>query len=332
MTVPAVFPDDRAARLSDEPKTYKKLELNLSRNRKQDHTALLDGSAAAFDYAACKDSMWNPEEYSLLYGTPLWDGASEKQRVLLNQLYWVAYYAQIISAEIATIYFNQTSATGLYGLEDFRLVCDTLDLESGQERAHIHAFKTVSDQVERELFGARVFTYPMRGPFASTMIFDDKGPFQEMWRQLQLRTYGLLSAGNAFIGCQYFTVRGLRTLNGKMVQQALSSFHQNLDDRDNAPIPTRISYYHFMDESFHFNSSRIIGHDVVRCLPAPTAFERMVANLTVHGCQRDHGRFSIAVRGLFWHDPATFGAVWRVLRSPAFGFSHADALEMLRRC
>ena len=60
------------------------------------------------------------------------------------------------------IYFNQTSAAGLYGLEDFRLVCDTLDLESSQERAHIAAFKTVSEQVEREVFGERVFTSTMR--------------------------------------------------------------------------------------------------------------------------------------------------------------------------
>lgn len=332
MTEAAVFPDARATRLSDEPKTHRKLELNLTRNRKQDHTPTLDAAAAAFDFGADRAAMWNPEEHSLLYATPLWDGATADQRVLLNQLYWVAYYAQIVSAEIATIYFNQTSAAGLYGLEDFRLVCDTLDLESSQERAHIHAFRTVSDQVERALFGARLFTYPMRGPFASTMIYDDKGPFREWWRQLQLRTYGLLSSGNAFIGCQYFTVRGLRTLNGKMVQQELSSYHQQQQDRDQAPVPTKISYYHFMDESFHFNSSRLIGHEVVRCLPAPTAFERWVANLTVHGCQRDHGRFSIAVRGLFWHDPAIFPTVWRLLRSPAFGFSDADARDMLWRC
>ncbi|MFH7029315.1 MAG: hypothetical protein ACHBN1_28960 [Heteroscytonema crispum UTEX LB 1556] len=41
----------------------------------------------------------------------------------------MAYYSQIISAEIATIFFNQISAAGLYAPEDFRLVCDTLDLE-----------------------------------------------------------------------------------------------------------------------------------------------------------------------------------------------------------
>ena len=110
--------------------TSKKIEINHRRIKKQDHTALLYECANNFRYEDCKDEYWNPEDFSLLYGTPLWEQADAGQRVLLNQLYWVAYYAQIISAEIATIFFNQTSAAGLYGLADFRGVCDMLDLES----------------------------------------------------------------------------------------------------------------------------------------------------------------------------------------------------------
>ena len=160
-----------------DKKTVRRLEINHSRNKAQDHTAMLDEGAAAFSYEDCRDQWWNPEEQSLLHGTPLWHESTDSQRMLLNQLYWVAYYSQVISAEIATIYFNQTSAAGLYGIEDFRLVCDTLDLESSQERAHIAAFKRVAESVEQELFGERLFTYPMRGPFAPTMIFSDLKPF-----------------------------------------------------------------------------------------------------------------------------------------------------------
>lgn len=32
---------------------------------------------------------WNPEELLRYYGTPLWDQATQAQRVLLNQLYWI---------------------------------------------------------------------------------------------------------------------------------------------------------------------------------------------------------------------------------------------------
>ena len=319
------------SKLAQDTRTTKKVEINHWRNKAQDHTELLDQAAKSFSYADCKDQYWNPEEFSLLYGTPVWEQADEGQKVLLNQLYWVAYYSQIISAEVATIFFNQTSAAGLYGFEGFRTVCDMLDLESSQERAHINAFKTVSDEVEAELFGERVFSWEMRGPYAQTMIFPDSNKLKDLWKSLQLRTFGLLSAGSAFIASQYFTVRGMRTLNGKMVQQRLSQYYAKHPDQDNAPVPSKISYYHFMDESYHFNSSCILGHDIIHSLPSPTAFEKMVGNMGIKGCQRDHSNFSAVVNGLFWYEPATFPAVYKVLRSKVFGMDDAEARAMMHK-
>ena len=142
-----------------------RLEINYHRNRKQDHTQLLDNAGQMFDYAECGDSYWQAENFSLLYGTPLWDQASSYQRTVLNQLYWVAYYSQIISAEIATIFFNQTSAAALYAHEGFRTICDMLDLESSQERAHNSAYRSVAEQTEQALLGKRGITR-LRGTWA----------------------------------------------------------------------------------------------------------------------------------------------------------------------
>jgi hypothetical protein len=142
----------------------------------------------------------------------------------------------------------------------------------------------------------------------------------------------MLSAGNAFIGCQYFTIRGLRTLNGKIVQHALAQPCLRSADPKSMPVPAQISWLHFLDESYHFNSSRLIGHDVLRSLPAPTAFERWVANRALAGCQRDHFHFSVAIKGIFWHDPALFPVIYRLLRSPVFAFDDREARQMLRRC
>ncbi len=316
----------------DDTLTCRKLALNHRRNKEQDHTALIDAAAAAFRYEDCRDEFWNPPEQSLLYGTAVWDQASASQKLLLNQLYWVAYYSQIISAEIATIFLNQTSAAGLYQLEDFRLVCDTLDLESSQERAHIAAFKKVSEEVEEKVFGERLFTYPMRSMFSETMIFSDAGKIREFWKGLQLRAFASLSSGNAFIACQYLTVRGVRTLNGKMIQHPLSQYYLRQADPESAPIPSKISHYHFMDESFHFNSSGIISHDVVQSLPPPTLFERTIANMGLRGCQKDHFNFSVAINGIFWYEPALFPVVYKVLRSGVFGLDHGGALELMKAC
>jgi hypothetical protein len=198
--------------LLDDHSTVRKLEFNLRRNAEQDHTALIDDAARRFRYEDCRHEYWNPENFSLLWGTSVWDQASAAQRIVLNQLYWVAYYAQIVSAEIATIFLNQVSAAGLYTLEDFRLVCDNLDLETKQERAHINAFKTVGETVEHTLFGERLFTYPMRSLYDHTMVFADSHAAKDFWRRLQIQAFTLLSSSNAFLGSQYLLVRGLRTL------------------------------------------------------------------------------------------------------------------------
>jgi len=318
--------------LLDDPSTMRKIELNHVKNRDQDHTAEIDRCAASFDYASCRDQWWNPPEFSLLYATPLWEQSSESQRIALNHLYWVAYYFQIISAEIATILLNQTSAAGLSSYEDFRSVCDMLDLETTQERSHIAAFKRVGEAVEEELFGERVFTYPMRSMYVNTMIFANDTAISRFWRSIQLRAFSLLSSGNAFIGCQYFAVRGLRTLNGKMVQHGLAQITSKAQDRDATPAPSRISYYHFLDESYHFNSSRILTHDVIHSLPQPTPFERWVANQALAGCQRDHFHVSVAVKGLFWYEPALLTRIHRLLRSRVFGMDEGGAREMLWKC
>ncbi len=317
--------------LLDDTKTLKRLQMNHKKNLEQDHTKLLDAAAIGFRYEDCKDSYWNPEPFSLLWGTPIWDGATQKQRVLLNQLYWVAYYSQIISAEIATIFFNQTAGAALYGIEDFRLVCDTLDTESSQERAHINAFKKVSEDMEASVFGERVFSYAMRGPYAETMLHSDTDRLKSLWKGIQLRGYTVLSSSNAFVGCQYFTVRGVRTLNGKLVQHQLSHYYSKSADKEAMPAPAKISYYHFMDESYHFNSSMLISKDVINTLKKPTAVESTVANMALRGCQKDHENFSTAINGIFWYDPSVFPVIEKLLRLPAFGLSQKDAKELIRR-
>lgn len=318
--------------LLDDRSAVKKLELNLRRNVEHDHTALIDDAARRFNYQDCRNEYWNPAQYSLLWGTPVWEQATQAQRIVLNQLYWVAYYAQIVSAEIATIFLNQVAAAGLYSLEDFRLVCDNLDLETKQERAHINAFKKVGEEVEYTLFGERLFTYPMRSLYDHTMVFADTNPAKAFWRRLQIQAFTLLSSSNAFLGSQYLLVRGLRTLNGKLVQHQLSSYYMQHPDKANAPLPSAISYWHFMDESFHFNTSRLVGLEVPRSLEAPSAFERWVVNRGVAGCQRDHFNFSVVVNGIFWYDVATFPAIYKLFRSPIFGMDDGEALAMMEAC
>jgi hypothetical protein len=87
-----------------------------------------------------------------------------------------------------------------------------------------------------------------------------------------------------------------------------------------------------MDESFHFNTSRVVGLEVPRSLDAPTRFERWVVNRGVAGCQRDHFHFSVVVNGIFWYDPATFPVIYKLLRSAVFGMDDHAARAMMEAC
>lgn len=317
--------------LADDQKTMKRIELALKRSKELDQTAMMNQAAIDFNYENCKNEMWNPEKFSLLYKTWIWEQSTPEQKVKLNQLFWIAYYSQIISAEIATLFFNQTSAAALYGIEDFKVVCDTLDLESAQERAHIHAFKTVSEKFEQENFGERIFTYPMRTPFEKTMIYSDLGEIKQWIRKWQLRFFTMISANSPFIGCQYFTVRGLRTLNGKIVQHQLSRYYNDHHDKENSPIPSKISYYHFIDESFHFNTSTVVSHDVINSLPKPSKIESIIGNMALKGCQKDHYNFSTAINGIMWYDPAMYTSIYKLFRSKVFNMDHNGAVEAIRK-
>ncbi len=317
--------------LADDPKTMKRIELALKRSKELDQTAMMELSAKEFNYETCKDEMWNPERFSLLYKTWIWEQSTPEQKIKLNQLFWVAYYSQIISAEIATLFYNQTSAAALYGIEDFKVVCDTLDLESAQERAHIHAFKMIGEKFEQENFGERIFTYPMRTPFEKTMLYSDLGKIKQWLRKCQLQAFTMISANSPFIGCQYFTVRGLRTLNGKIVQHQLSRYYNEHQDKENSPIPSKVSYYHFIDESFHFNTSTVVGHDVINSLPKPSKLEMLIGNMAIRGCQMDHYNFSTAINGIFWYDPALYPNIYKILRSKIFNMDHDEALEAMRK-
>jgi hypothetical protein len=126
-------------------------------------------------------------------------------------------------------------------------------------------------------------------------------------------------------------VRGLRTLNGKIVQHQLSRYYTEHPDKENAPIPSKISYYHFVDESFHFNTSTVISHDVINSLPEPTRFESMIGNMSIWGCQKDHYHFSTAINGIFWYDPALYPKIYQLLRSPVFAMDHGAALETIEK-
>ncbi len=206
-----------------------------------------------------------------------------------------------------------------------------MDFESAQERAHINAFKEIAEKTELELFNERVFTFPMKYFASETMIYQNTNWFKEQWKKILINSYTLLSTGNAFLASQYLTIRGLRTLKGKIIQHQLSKYFINHPNQDLAPIPSKISYHHFLDESYHFNSSTIIGLELSQELRAPTKFEKIIVNKAIEGCQKDHRYFNNVVNGIFWYTPAIYHTVLKVLQGPVFSLSQKDSIILMKK-
>lgn len=99
------------------------------------------------------------------------------------------------------------------------------------------------------------------------------------------------------------------------------------------PIPTEVSYFHLLDESFHTTMSQVISQEVCKDFPKPTAYEQALANFIVYSAQKGViGGLSAGLPLVFRADDSFLPSYYRLLKSPLFEMSTADALHWLEKC
>jgi hypothetical protein len=144
----------QASTQSEAKKHIKLAEINYRRNTESDFTEKIEELDRNFNYSSNKDYYWSEPELSLLYGTPLYEQASDSQKKALNHLYWATQYNQTAATEANAVLYNQVTA-GVFGtLGGYENICRELDLETAQERHHIHAFHMIGYKTKRDLLGA----------------------------------------------------------------------------------------------------------------------------------------------------------------------------------
>ncbi|MBD0301338.1 MAG: hypothetical protein ICV85_03905 [Tolypothrix sp. T3-bin4] len=155
-TLKAPAPENEFSTLSEEKtkKHIKLTEINYRRNTESDFTEKIEELDKNFNYSNNSDSYWGEPELSLLYGTPLYDQASPTQKKALNHLYWATQYNQTAATEANAVLYNQVTA-GVFGaFRDYETLCQELDLETEQERHHIHAFHMMGYKTKKALLGS----------------------------------------------------------------------------------------------------------------------------------------------------------------------------------
>jgi hypothetical protein len=313
-------------------KNLKLIEVNYKRNIASDYTDQMDKLQQSFDYQSNSQHYWVRPEFSLMYGSPVYEAASQSQKLALNHLYWICFYNYSIGGEVATMIFNQLTCGAFYHLGGYETLCRELDVETSQERSHVEAFRKIGRETELALMGEIVFERPIPSYMDSALVHPQQGKRLPLRRLLPSIYYQSMSA-SPFVASQYYTVRGLRNIQLKVKEYQHSQFCQELEQQSAfVPAPTAVSHYHYLDEAFHTATSQLISHDLYKDFKAPSTYDQGVANIGVLGVQRTVRHLSAAVPGIFSDDVMYMPLLYKVLQTPLFNLSATEALTALEQC
>ena len=141
--------------------------------------------------------------------------------------------------------------------------------------------------------------------------------------------------GSPFLACQYYVLRMMGNMTLKNMEHPIAKYYKKLEKKGEfIPAPTAVSYYHFLDESFHTTMSQTLGRDMYKDFHPPTAYEKFIANLTIYMVQS--GTLS-RLSGAFTHryfpdDCSLMELLYRLLQTPLFGMSASEAIEWIEQC
>ncbi|NET56448.1 MAG: hypothetical protein F6K47_09830 [Symploca sp. SIO2E6] len=162
-------------------------------------------------------------------------------------------------------------------------------------------------------------------------FFHGTGNIPSPW----LRFFAFNWGSSPFLACQYYTVRYIANMLLKNQEHSMSVYFRKINKQGQfIPAPTAISYYHFLDESFHTTTSLFLGRDVYKNLPKPTTSEKIIINLAVYLAQLLNLQgISGVKRGGFWGDDISgMNETYKIFRSRLFNMSSQEALHWLEKC
>ncbi|MGD1896235.1 MAG: hypothetical protein ACFB16_04690 [Phormidesmis sp.] len=296
-------------------------------NKASSFTENMEQLQKSFDYASNADANWTYPELSLLYGSSIYEAASEAQKRALNHIYWVCFYNYVMGGEITTMVANQICCGAFYPIGGYEVVCHSLDLETSQERTHVEAFRNIGRVTEKALFGETIFERPMPNYLDASHTkpqVQGRGPLSK----IPLMSLQSVLGQSPFVASQYFVARGLRNIQAKVKEYQHSAYGKELENAGKpVPAPTLISHNHCFDEGYHTATSKFISHEIYRDFKQPNAFEKLTVNAMVRSIQFSMNELSVTVPGIFSQDEQYFSTIYKMLQKPLFGMSSQEALN-----
>lgn len=205
------------------PKTSRKsfhnvIEKTYQSNLNSDYTEKIDSLRKTFAYDSNSQVYWGDPELSVFYGTPLYEQASEAQKLALNHLYWVSQYYHTAAAEANTMLYNQVTCGVFEKLGGYDTLCQELAFETSQEKFHVNTFQKVGYRTKLALLGKDALIKPVQ-----------KFPATSRWELSKLGVKSKLEA------VQETTFRSVTKL---MFQRQSAYYSRFLEEQEGNHIPT----------------------------------------------------------------------------------------------
>jgi hypothetical protein len=150
-----------------------------------------------------------------------------------------------------------------------------------------------------------------------------------------VRFFALNWGSSPFLASQYYTVRFIGNMLLKNQEYGMFAYFREINKKgDFVPMPTALSYYHFLDEAFHTSTSIFLSRELHKNFGKPTAYEKFVINLAVYLIQRINlSHLSGVIRNRFFGDDISgMIEIYNLLRSSVFGISHKEAVDWVEKC
>lgn len=354
-------------------------------NTDSDYTEKMETLGKNFDYQTNSHAYWGEPEFSTLYGTPLYEEASESQKLALNHLYWIGQYSHTANSEANTILYNRVTAGVFANIPGYEKLCDELNFETDQEHYHIKTFQRIGYKTKIALQGKASLktSFAKKGGLASSNWTEKLIPpklrsvaspqtvesilrstTRLMHGRDQDRYYSCYLAQNEsipttiggiigytappsafkfltlnwgsspFMACQYYCMRMIANMSLKAYEHQYFKRYRELDKRGEfVPVPTAVSYFHMLDESFHTTMSQTIAQEVYKDFAPPTAYEKLLSNLILIRAQSGIlGGLSGWLPATFRSDETFIASLYKLLQSPVFGMSQDEALQWIEKC
>lgn len=155
-------PQHSTQSIGEDKRHLKVNEINYRNNLKSDYTEKIEALEKTFDYASNSAHYWGEPEQSILGGTPLYESASESQKLALNHLYWSSIYDGTAASETSTIHYNKLTSGVFSYFDGYETLCLNLEHEGNQEKYHIHAFQNIFNKTKTALLGKEVLGFQLK--------------------------------------------------------------------------------------------------------------------------------------------------------------------------